>query len=64
MRLSKSLTFICLTLFSLTFAFAQQDFQGKAYYSSKTSVDMDQWGGREMSPERKKNDHGSNEEFS
>jgi len=54
MRLSKSLTFICLTLFSLTFAFAQQDFQGKAYYSSKTSVDMDQWGGREMSPERKK----------
>jgi len=31
-----------------------QDFQGKAYYMSKTTMDLDQWGGREMSPERKK----------
>jgi len=54
MTLSKTLTAICLTLFAVSFGFAQQDFQGKAYYSSKTSVDMDQWGGREMSPERKK----------
>ena len=31
-----------------------QDFQGKAYYQSKTTMDLDQWGGREMSAERKK----------
>lgn len=34
-------------------AFAQ-DFQGKAYYMSKTTMDLDQFGGREMSAERKK----------
>jgi len=33
---------------------AQNDFQGKATYISKTTVDLDQWGGKEMSPERKK----------
>jgi GLPGLI family protein len=31
-----------------------QNFQGKAYYFSKTSVDMDGWGGRKMSEEQKK----------
>ena len=31
-----------------------QDFQGKAYYESKTSVDMDNFGGRQMSEEQKK----------
>lgn len=31
-----------------------QDFQGKAYYESKTSFDMSSWGGREMSEEQKK----------
>jgi len=41
-----------LALFSATL-FAQ-DFQGQATYKSKTSVDMDQWGGGNMSPERKK----------
>ena len=41
-----------LVLFSsLIFA---QDFQGQATYQSKTSVNMDQWGGDKMSPERKK----------
>lgn len=35
-------------------SFAQKDFQGKAYYMSKTTMDLDQWGGREMSPEQKK----------
>ncbi|MEZ4793686.1 MAG: GLPGLI family protein, partial [Gelidibacter sp.] len=36
--------------------FAQKDFQGKAYYESKTTVDMDGWGGRggQMSEEQKK----------
>ena len=31
-----------------------QDFQGKAYYQSKTTVDMDGFGGRQMSEEQKK----------
>ena len=31
-----------------------QNFQGKAYYFSKTSVDMDGWGGRKMSEDQKK----------
>jgi len=31
-----------------------QDFQGVAYYQSKTSMEMDGFGGREMSPEMKK----------
>jgi len=54
MRLSKTLAVICLTFFSAAFTFAQQDFQGQAYYESKTTMDMDNFGGREMSPERKK----------
>lgn len=41
-----------LALFSATL-FAQ-DFQGKATYESKTTVDLDQWGGGNLSPERKK----------
>ena len=35
-------------------AFAQDGFQGQAIYMSKTTVDLDSFGGREMSPERKK----------
>lgn len=31
-----------------------QDFQGKAYYQTKTTMNLDEWGGREMSPEQKK----------
>ncbi|MDO6759126.1 GLPGLI family protein [Tamlana sp. 2_MG-2023] len=34
--------------------FAQKDFQGKAYYESKTSIDMSNFGGRGMNEERKK----------
>jgi GLPGLI family protein len=48
---------ITLVLFVFCFtsmSFAQQDFQGKAYYQSKTTMDMSQFGGREMTPERKK----------
>ena len=36
-----------LTLYS-------QNFQGKAYYQTKTTVDLDQWGGDKMTAERKK----------
>lgn len=45
-----TLIIIALTS-SISFA---QEFQGKAYYQTKTSMDLDQWGGREMSPEQKK----------
>jgi GLPGLI family protein len=47
-----SLLFIALVVSASSFA--QQDFQGKAYYMSKTTMNMDDFGGREMSPERKK----------
>ncbi len=42
----------CLLLFStVTWA---QEFQGKAYYFSKTSLDMNNFGGRQMSEDMKK----------
>jgi GLPGLI family protein len=34
--------------------FAQKEFQGKAFYESKTTMDMDGWGGQQMSEEQKK----------
>ncbi|GGG33087.1 GLPGLI family protein [Bizionia arctica] len=37
-----------------TSTFAQQDFQGKAYYQTKTSMDMSDFGGRQMSEQQKK----------
>ena len=45
-----------IVLFALTTSLVSfaQDFQGKAYYMSKTTMDLDQWGGREMSPDQKK----------
>lgn len=46
------LTLSCLALFISVFTYAQ-DFQGKATYFSKTSIDMNNFGGREMSPEMK-----------
>lgn len=46
---------ICvLPLFISVITFAQQDFQGKAVYQSKTTIDMSNFGGREMSEDRKK----------
>ena len=47
------ITLIFTVLLANSNVFAQ-DFQGKAYYQSKTTMDMDQFGGREMSPDRKK----------
>ncbi len=43
-------------LFTFCFftSFAQKDFQGKAYYESKTTVDMSNFGGGQLSEERKK----------
>jgi len=43
-----------LLCFFCAVSFAQQDFQGKAHYMSKTTMDLDEWGGREMSPEQRK----------
>ena len=43
---------LILLLFS-TLSFGQ-NFQGKAYYFSKTSAEMDGWGGRKMSEDQKK----------
>lgn len=42
-----------ILVFFLSANLFAQDFQGQAHYFSKTTVDMDGWGGREMSPEMK-----------
>ena len=41
-------------LFISVNAFAQKEFQGKAYYQSKTSIDMNSFGRPEMSEDQKK----------
>lgn len=52
MKLKSLFTFITLCLaFTI---FAQDNFQGEATYMSKTTVDTNGWGGKEMSPEQKK----------
>ena len=43
-----------LLIFSFFTSFSQNDFQGKAYYYSKTTVDMSNFGGGQLSEERKK----------
>ena len=48
----KSVQLGFLLLFSIISS--AQNFQGKAYYFSKTSVDMEGWGGRQMSEDQKK----------
>ncbi|PTM07843.1 MAG: GLPGLI family protein [Bacteroidetes bacterium] len=49
LKLALLLVVFCIS--AISFA---QDFQGKAYYQTKTTMDMDQFGGREMSPDQKK----------
>ena len=44
----------CLLLCISITAFSQANFQGKAIYQSKTTVDMSSWGNGSMSEERKK----------
>ena len=48
--------FICtvLLLFVAFLSFAQKEFQGKVYYQTKTSVDMSNFGGGQMSEAQKK----------
>ena len=54
----KAISIKCITcilsLFISVITFAQQDFQGKAVYQSKTTLDMSNFGGTEMSEDRKK----------
>ncbi len=47
---------IAMLLLTSNTLFAQKEFQGKAFYESKTTVDMESWGGRggQMSEEQKK----------
>lgn len=45
---------LLLTVFLASLNISAQDFQGKAYYQSKTTMDLDEFGGREMTPDRKK----------
>ncbi|QNK76379.1 GLPGLI family protein [Winogradskyella sp. PAMC22761] len=45
---------LLLTIIISSSSLFAQDFQGKAYYMSKTTMDMDQFGGQDMSAERKK----------
>jgi GLPGLI family protein len=43
-----------LLLFISLVSFSQKNFQGKAYYESKTTIDMSNFGGGQLSEERKK----------
>ncbi len=55
MNMSSIKLTICAVFTLITLSgFSQSDFQGKATYISKTSMDLDNWGGKDMSPERKK----------
>ena len=53
-RHSIKISITCFAFFVFVMAFAQKEFQGKAYYESKTTVDMSNFGGGDMSEERKK----------
>ncbi|MGY0393431.1 GLPGLI family protein [Bizionia sp. KMM 8389] len=53
-KLYKLLTITGLALLSVSYNFAQQDFQGVAYYQTKTTMNMDNFGGRDMNEQRKK----------
>ncbi|WP_040757584.1 GLPGLI family protein [Winogradskyella psychrotolerans] len=52
-KLPLKIAFLLTVFFASSNLFAQ-DFQGKAYYISKTTMDLDQFGGQDMSAERKK----------
>ena len=46
--------FTYLLFLTITIGYSQKNFHGKAVYQSKTSVDMNQWGNRELSEQQKK----------
>lgn len=45
---------VLMVLLTTTYSFAQKDFQGKAYYQTKTTMDLDNWGRGQMSEQQKK----------
>ena len=49
----KSLATIIVSIFTLA-SFAQKEFNGKATYMSKTTMDIDSWGNGQMSDQQKK----------
>lgn len=51
---SLSLKFLVSFIFLTSGALTAQDFQGKAYYQSKTSMDMSNFGNNQMSEQQKK----------
>ena len=51
MTFNHSIVAILLTFSTFVFS---QDFQGKAYYISKTNPDLDSWGGQQMNEAQKK----------
>ena len=50
----KKTPLIAFLVLSTFFSFAQKDFQGKAFYQTKTTMDLDNWGGRQLSEQQKK----------
>lgn len=50
----KKTPLIAFLVLSTFFSFAQKDFQGKAFYQTKTTMDLDSWGGRQLSEQQKK----------
>lgn len=51
---SLTITFFGFFIFFFTGVLMAQEFQGKAYYQSKTSMDMDNFGNNQMSDQQKK----------
>lgn len=51
---SFSIKFIGSFIFLISGALMAQDFQGRAYYQSKTTMDMSNFGGQQMSEQQKK----------
>lgn len=47
-------TIICFLIIIPLLTFGQQDFQGKAYYQTKTTMDLDNWGRGQLSEQQKK----------
>ncbi len=50
--MSKVSIIVLMLIFSVNLN--AQDFQGKAFYQTKTTMDLDQWGGRQLNAEQKK----------
>src|SRR5690554_2347901 len=51
---SHSFKILASFIFLISGAIMAQDFQGKAYYQSKTTMDMSNFGGQQMSEQQKK----------